>query len=80
LGHIGKYVQIVRAFIPMASAPTSIETALHTSHLSMTNQDSLMEFQPNTNLDLSFDFFGYAFIFMSHLLTNEPFGMVFDNL
>jgi hypothetical protein len=80
LGHVGKYVPIARAFIPIASAPTSIETTFHTSYSPMTNQDSLMEFQPNTNLDLSFDFFRYAFIFMSHLLTNESFGMVFENL
>jgi hypothetical protein len=80
LGHAGKYVQIARAFIRIASAPTSIETTFDTSYSSMTNQDSLMEFQPNTKLDLSFDLFKYAFIFMSHLLTNEPFGMVFDNL
>jgi hypothetical protein len=80
LEHVGKYVWITRAFTPMASTLASIETTFHTSYSWLTNQDYLMEFQPNTNLDLSFDFLRYAFIFMSHLLTNGPFGMVVENL
>jgi hypothetical protein len=76
LRHVGKYVHVARALTPLAPtiAFSKIVSTLQVFHLSILPSpcpNSLVDFQPNGHLELSFDFFRSAFIRMSYFLVGD---------
>jgi len=68
-----------------ASAPTSFKTIstfqmFQPPHLSFPCQGSLLDFQPNSNLEFTLDSFKSTFIWSSHLSINDFSCMVFEHL
>jgi len=80
-----KYAHVVRALAPLALTSTSskIVSTLQVFHPSISFSlcpHSLIDFQPNGNLELSLDFLKLAFLRMSHLSLKGPSNMVFKHL
>jgi len=54
--------------------------ALHSLNTNSFYLDSLLNFQPNLDLEFSMDSFRSTFLGMSHLLVDGPSNMVFEHL
>jgi hypothetical protein len=82
---VGEYLHASKVLAPLASTLTSSKTinafqTLHPLNLSYPYQDSLLDFQLNSNLEFSLDFFKLTFIQSPHLLVSGPSSMVFKHL
>lgn len=85
LGHIGKFACVTRVLAPFAlilssSKIISVLLALYPLDTNSPCLDSLWDFQPNSNLELSVDFFRSTFLHMFHLSSSGLYGMVFEHL
>jgi hypothetical protein len=74
---VGEYLHASKVLAPLASTLTSSKTinafqTLHPLNLSYPYQDSLLDFQLNSNLEFSLDFFKLTFIQSPHLLVSGP--------
>jgi hypothetical protein len=71
LGCIGEFVYVTTALAPLAPTLTSLKMVrnllvLHPSDIDSPCSDSLLNFQPNANLELSMD--SFRLVFFAHLL------------
>jgi hypothetical protein len=83
-GCVGEFAHVSRAFVFLAQTLASLETinvllALHLLNTNFPYSDSLLDFQPNSNLELFVDIFRSTFLCISHLLIGGPLSMVFKH-
>ncbi len=72
LGHVKEFTHATKAFVPLASVPTSLEMVCSLQAFHLLNSDSpcsnpLLDFQLNTNVELFMAYFKLDFLCMSHL-------------
>ncbi len=76
---------VAKTFAILTLAPTSLEMvyalqALHPSNSDSLYSNSLMDFESDTNVKLSMDYFKSIFLHMSHLSTSGSLAMVFQHI
>jgi hypothetical protein len=84
LGRTREFARVVRAFAPFAptlmfSKTVNTLLTLHPLDIDSPCSNSLLNFQFDSDLELSMDFYRSIFLTMSHLSTSGPFGMVFEH-
>jgi len=85
LGHVGEFACATRALAPFTptlvfSKMVNMLLALHLSDIESPCSDSLLDFQLDSNLELSTDPFKANFLHMFQLSVGGIFGMVFEHL
>jgi hypothetical protein len=84
LGHIREFACVVKVLAPLA--PTLVFSKMvHVASFALIGHkllllESLLDFQFDSNLELSMDPFRANFLHMFHLSANGVFGMVFEHL
>jgi hypothetical protein len=82
--HAREYSWATRILAPFSFAPMSFNTTLTLTTLHCKSNGYfflfLKDYKLDQDLELSFNSFKLMFQHMSHLLTNGPFGMVFEQL
>lgn len=78
-------MNLINVFAPLASTLSSSKIVnmllvLHPPNIDSPYLDSLLNFQPNSNLKLFVDSFKSTFLRMFHLSDGGPFGMVLKHL
>jgi hypothetical protein len=79
-----EFMNLINVFAPLApilssSKIVSTLLVLHSPNIDSLYLDSLLSFQPNSNLKLFVDSFKSTFLDMFHLSYGGPFGMVLEN-
>jgi hypothetical protein len=80
---VGEYLHATKVLAPLASTLTSSETINASKRFILClilYQDSLLDFQLNTNFKFSLDSFKLTFIQSPHLLVSGPSSMVLKHL
>lgn len=85
LGRVKEFSFVARALAPLTPPMASLRMvntllALYPPNIDSSCLDSLLNFQPYSNFELSMNFFRLTFLHMFHLLAHGPFGMVFEHL
>jgi len=82
---IKEFMNLINVFAPLAPTLSSSKIVstllvLHSPNIDSPYLDSLLNFQPNSNLKLFVDSFKLTFLHMFHLSDGGPFGMVLEHL